>query len=270
MAKITPQSLQKWTRKPSDAPYMSGGRIGINPRVRLGKSGLAGAPEEGGGGATDPNFANVSLLVNAENGLVDESSNGFTLTSAGNVAVSATQVKYGTQSVVFDGTGDYFDAPVNTAFDFGSGDFTVEMWVYYDTAPAVADAIWSKITGNPTSTGYVCYVLSSGQVRFDYYPNSSSSAGTNIASSTNLTINTWHHIACVRDGNDFELFIDGVSQGTFTSAITGSTGQTFRVGSWTDYTGRDWDGYQDDIRVTKGVARYTAAFTPPTEALPTS
>ena len=85
---------------------------------------------------------------------------------------------------------------------------------------------------------------------------------------TTVTHNTWHHVAFVRDGTTLRLFLDGVSQGTasFTGAID-TISETLSIG-FDNAGSRYFNGNIDEVRITKGVARYTANFTPPNVAFP--
>jgi hypothetical protein len=89
-----------------------------------------------------------------------------------------------------------------------------------------------------------------------------------VVSAGTITINTWQHVAATRSGNSWRIFINGIQVGaTTTNATTYSTAYGCCVG--TSYYNETFIGYIDDLRVTKGLARYTANFTPPTAALPT-
>jgi hypothetical protein len=96
--------------------------------------------------------------------------------------------------------------------------------------------------------------------------------GSILTSSTSLSLNTWTHVACVRSSGTITVYIDGVASGSVSNS-TNLTDTTPTVGTVVDYrnTGSTYmlQGYIDDLRITKGLARYTSAFTPPEAALPT-
>jgi hypothetical protein len=92
-----------------------------------------------------------------------------------------------------------------------------------------------------------------------------------IASSSSLTLNTWNHIAVVRNGNSWQIYINGVADGasvTWNGNVDNNTSSAvFGIGGdITTGSGLTWNGYIDDLRITKGYARYTSNFTPPTSA----
>lgn len=234
----------------------------------------------GGGGKTDPNFANVSLLLhmdgtNASTTFTDSSSHGFTMTVTGNTQLTTTSPKFGSACGTFDGTGDYLNTATDaSAFDFGSSDFTVEGWVK-SSGTAGENFIESEIAQG--STGWWGIFL-------NWNDGSSSSGaisvwGDNgaiqriIATGTGWNNGAWHHIALTRQGNSVKLFLDGTQIGsTYTASSTwgaASTGLLIGIAE-SDHASRPFNGQMDEIRVTKGVARYTANFTAPTEAFPSN
>jgi len=221
---------------------------------------------------SDANFANVSLLINADGladgstSFVDASSNALTLTPVGNAQVDTTIFKYGTGSMQFDGTGDYLTISDSPLFAFGSGDFTIEAWIYANSLGSYNGVIgqWPDNGGSANNS----FVLETVGTNIDFYWVS----GTTVYSLQDIgaiALNQWIHVAVARNGNSIYGFING------SLAKTGSITQTLNDPSSAITVGGNiaggggWNGYIDDLRVTKGVARYTANFTPPTEAFPT-
>ncbi len=217
-----------------------------------------------GGGEADISYDKVVLLAHFDTDLTDSSRSNHTLTASGDAAAAATQPKFGAGSLALDGTGDYVSIPDNTSLEFGSGDFTIEMWVY-PTSSTGTQRILTKDGG--AYSPYVVY-LSSGNLQFYSSSNGSSwdiSNGNSIGSST---LNKWQHVAVTRSGNTFYAFKDGVQQSTWTSSATLiDNANAVLIGA--SIVGADYyTGYIDEVRLTKGVARYTADFTPPTKAFP--
>lgn len=219
------------------------------------------------GGATDPDFANVSLLINAENGIVDESNNNHTLTVNGDPTVSTSIVKYGSSSIAFDGVGDYLNItgqPV--ALDLSTGDFTIEFWVYFN---AFVD----------NSKFYIDHLNVSNYFQFRYRTTTGAdltynagSGATIVASQGNTTgwsTGQWYHVALVRNGTNFQIYRDGISIASGTSSVNLGNYSTKSIGG-SPYGSTVQNAYFDDFRITKGVARYTTAFTPPTAEFPSS
>ena len=229
----------------------------------------------------DPSFASVSLLLHGDgtNGsttITDNSPSPKTVTAVGNAQISTAQSKFGGASIAFDGTGDYLTAANNSRLNFDSGDFTIECWFYAAALPSLnndnlrvaALAAYGGFFVSGNAQGYEFLVDFTGNKLIMGRPASVAGA---IASFT-FALNTWYHVAYTRAGSTNRLFVDGQSLTLTTDTyapITSPTG-TLRIGSERFFAGYDLDlnGYIDDLRITKGVARYTAAFTPPTQQLP--
>lgn len=218
----------------------------------------------------DPDFASVSLLLhmdgsNGSTTFTDSSSNSLSVTANGNAQISTAQSKFGGASGYFDGSGDYIATGTDAALTFGSGSFTIEFWI----RPTGTQPTNPRIIGNLSANAFVAgdWVLTQ-DLNYGFYVASYSGASPLVSLGSSATNDVWTHIAIVRDGNDFEMFKDGVSVSTNTwSGSLDSGTRRFVVGS-SGQTTEFWKGYIDDLRITKGVARYTANFTPPTAAFP--
>jgi hypothetical protein len=212
----------------------------------------------------DPNFAFNSLLLHGDgtNGsttITDSSLRPKTVTAFGNAQISTAQSKFGGSSIAFDGTGDYITAAPNPEFSFGTAAFTIEMWI---RANAFSDVnVWFDTRlGGASSLGIVIFTNSSGQIVVY-------SGATAFITSTGVSTNQWYHIAVARESNTLRLFIDGINSGSATIANNFSD-QNFFSGKTNEAASNFVNGYIDDLRITKGVARYTANFTPPTAPFP--
>jgi len=205
--------------------------------------------------------SNAICLLNFTNGQVIDHTAKHILELAGDAKVSTAQFKYGTGSISFDGTSDYIKILKNaTLLNFGSGDFTVETWVRFNTVGAD-----QAILGSDGTTGAydILYRTGVGLVIGRY----------NTAFDSNFSwspsINTWYHIAWCRSGSSLRAFVDGVQIGstaTNTNAYNGGTNYSV-IGASDASNTRSLNGFLDDLRITKGYARYTSNFTPPTSAL---
>jgi hypothetical protein len=222
------------------------------------------------GNPADPNFASVSLLLplNGTNGgttFTDASSNALTVTGSGNAQTSTAQSQWGGSSLLLDGTTDYLTTASDADLAFGTGAFTIEMWV----RPATPVNSFGRLVqcGNFGTGGdwqlVHAFIDDPMTLWFDL-----ESAATRLASSITMPFNTWGHVAITRDGTTFRLFVNGVL-GASASATHDLTKQVVTVGASADGSNA-WAGNMNDLRVTKGVARYTSDFTPPTAAFPTS
>lgn len=211
-------------------------------------------------------FSLVSLLMhmdgtNGSTSFPDNSSNALTVTANGNAAVSTTQYKYGDASAYFDGTGDYLSIPTNAVLSL-TGDFTIEFWCRVSTM-ALAGIMDNGVASFTTDAVGLVLNHPSYLSKITLFRNPSA-----IVSTDALSTNTWYHVAFVRFGTTVTAYLNGVASTPATLSTTVDLGlvQT-RIGK---YWGADFNGYIDDLRITKNFARYTANFTPPTAAFPNS
>jgi hypothetical protein len=165
--------------------------------------------------------------------------------------------KYGTGSMEFDGTGDYCVLPSNPNLALGSGDFTIEMWLYSTATGAAQNILDARLS----STGYTIQKAATNEIYF----YSEVAASTIVEAA--LTANQWVHVAIVRSSGTITLYLDGTSADTGANT-SNYTSQIAVIGARFSKDQQYYTGYIDDLRITKGVARYTAAFTPPTAAFP--
>jgi hypothetical protein len=204
-------------------------------------------------------ITNTSLLLNFTNaGILDNAMMAVPET-VGNAQIDTTTKKYGTGSLEFDGTGDWLLIPDSIDQRLGTGNFTIECWLYL-SATGAARGIVGKGT---STTGWLLSTDSSNKVVFTY-------ASSTITSTGALSGSMWYHLAVVREGtgsNQTKIYIDGTNDGTGTVSTDFTQTNAAYVGA--NRTGGDaLNGYIDDLRITKGVARYTANFTAPTAAFP--
>jgi len=212
-------------------------------------------------------ITNTKFLLNPETSISDLSQSSA-ITCVGNAATSTTQVKFaGTRSIAFDGSGD--NLLISNPPTFGSDDFTIEGWMYFSSLTASASIVSRFNTNN--NNGYeIIYVPSSGKFYFQTHIGSFNNGEPTAAS--NLSLSTWYHFAAVRQGTNKRLFIDGTQVSGYpisigSGAIIGETTIDMIIGDRPTTPLRPIDGYVQDLRITQGLARYTANFTPPTEEL---
>ena len=211
----------------------------------------------------------------------DGSTNDLTLTTSGTPqAKRYTPYDYeGTYvktshggSVHFNGTSDYLDIETATAADFGTGDFTVEVW-WYPTTPTQNGVLWAGFTNATNTSNNVCefYLgLSTGYLRPHINTNLSGTWTTRISTTEFCFDKTWNHVAYVRNGNVGNIYINGKkgpdttidASAQFNNPFTAL--RVFRSRQTTTSYGK---GYLADLRIVKGTAVYTADFTPPTAPL---
>ena len=229
--------------------------------------------QQGVGAPTDPNFANVSLLLHfggtdGSTTFTDNSPNAFTISAFGNAQIDTAQSKFGGASGLFDGAGDYISAPNDTDFDVGGGNWTIEYFV----RPRVLGVFThlAKRSSAATYGPYVTYMLGSGEVGL-LCSNNNTSWTTNLVTTGFLSAGVWTHLAFVRNGNVFTIYVDGTSRAsaTVSGALITNT-QPVVIGVGGSDANSPFDGHVDELRITKGVARYTANFTAPTAQFPDS
>ena len=178
----------------------------------------------------------------------------------GNAKLSTAQKKFGTASLLLDGVGDYVTRPSDPDFKFGTGAFTVEMWVYRTGGTGALQVL----TDFRTSSSQVVPTLFLSAT--NYYPSLTVNATVVISGTTTVPLNTWTHIAVARSGTSTKIFMDGVQQGaTYTDTNNYIQGPMTMGARFDGTTG--FYGYVDDARISKGVARYTTTFTAPTAQL---
>jgi len=212
--------------------------------------------------APPTNIANTAFLCNFTNaGIFDQTAKNV-LETVGDAKVSTAQYKYGTGSIAFDGTGDWLVSPVSQNFDFGTGDFTIECWFRLNSLASNYYVIGGNYNAG-ASDEWLFQVQNNGSIRF-----LTSADSTFATPSPAITTNTWYHLAATRSGSTVRLFIDGTSIRSYTNANSlGSASKKVYWGIQANESSWPFNGYIDDIRITKGYARYTSNFTPPTSAL---
>jgi len=170
-----------------------------------------------------------------------------------------------TNSVLFDGTGDYLSIASSSDFTFGTGDFTVELYVNATNFTNRGTFYDSRAVGGTTGIT-IGHEASTGELRV--YMNATS--GSDItAQSTDFTTDTWYHVAVTRSSGTVRLFIDGIlkDSGTRTSDMNNTNAVNIGYKTY-DSSGYDYfSGYVSNFRILKGTALYTADFTPPVHAL---
>lgn len=210
----------------------------------------------------DPVYTNeISLLLHADSlPFTDSSVYNATLTNTGSVTSNVSVLKFGTGSMQFNGT-NYLTAPSSNNYTFGSGNFTIEYWMY---PTASNDARMIGNANGSWASGYwhIHFQSASNTVLFASFGN------TNLTNSTAISLNTWNHIAVCRSGNTAVLYVNGVG-GTslnMTWQLDAGTTNLLNIG-WNGVTSDPkFTGNIDEVRVLKGVALYTSNFTPATSA----
>lgn len=202
---------------------------------------------------------------------IDSSANAFTVTRNGDTVQSGfnpfSQASSG--SGYFDGNGDYLSIPYDTAFDLSTGDWTVELWWYPTTTGVDQNLIMVNFSG---ADGYAhARIAATTANKFYVLSSATGSSWLNITQFGSWTTGQWYHLAFVRYGSAFTLYVNGVAAGSYTSSstLTNFSGvtQIGRVNTATGTVLQYTYGYISNARVVKGTAVYTSNFTPPTSPL---
>jgi hypothetical protein len=215
--------------------------------------------------AGDQYYNSCSLLLhfdgtNGSTTITDNSKNNFTVTAANGAVISTAQSKFGGASVFFDGTNDYVSIPNNAEFNFTSGTFTVELWAYFSSVSGQRVLVTNY---QDVTNGWVLQLLN-GVVNVNLSGN-----GQDIIGTTTISTDTWYHIAVSGTAGSYKLFLNGVQEGsTYTGGTTLTSTSALTIGQIV--SSGYFVGYIDELRITKGVARYTGNFTPQTSAFPNS
>jgi hypothetical protein len=211
-------------------------------------------------------IANTSVLLNFTNDPIADATSKNVVETVGDAKISTLQSKWGGSSILFDGNGDGLAMnPTNQLLlnDFTKTGYvgTIEMWYRPIALTSPRSCLISQWLNN---AGWTIDVSSGGDVFF-----ANNSAGTPISLSTKVTTGAWHHFAVVNTGSILNIYLNGINVGTASnySSSNPGIGQLLYVGIRSDNS-LPTNGYINDLRITQGLARYTANFTPPTAAFP--
>jgi hypothetical protein len=210
-------------------------------------------------------ITNTSLLLSYTNAGILDNAMSNDLETVGNAQISTSVVKYGTGSIYFDGSSSGLAFYANLQnLQFSTGDFTVECWVYKTANGTNAyDAVVGLGSTVNATQGWYLEVSTSRGIYFVIN-------NTSVSYATWVNDGLWHHIAVTRSSGTVYIFKDGVllTSGSLSTTVP-TTATAARVGNY--YNGSTnyyFNGYIDELRITKGYARYTASFTAPIAPFP--
>ncbi len=218
----------------------------------------------GGGGGTDPNFANVKSLLhfdstNGSTTFADVKGGNTWSIQSGSPTISTTQSKFGGSSLRIPDTGRNIISCTNASLVAGSNDVTLEFWVYLN-----AISSYQYFTDSSDATTFIT-ASSGGDVQL--YAN----GGWRSLGCTAISATSWTHIAYVRSSGVWSGFVNGV-KGSSTYSYSGqiTASNKLCIGAQPVGGANGMNGYMDDFRLTIGTARYSANFTPSASAFPDS
>jgi hypothetical protein len=209
--------------------------------------------------------ANAVLQVNGTSAAIYDSSMMVNYETIGNTLSTGSIKKYGNSSIYIAAAAANVFTPASPNLDFGTGDFTIECFVYsVNSGIGLYPTFISSVTGWSSGASGHRFNNTGAANKFTFHLNGAGDPF--LTSSGTYSFNTWYYYALTRSGNTWRMFIDGVQQasGSFSGSFNQALGG-MRLGyaQW-DGTNGYYNGYLDDLRFTKGVARYTSNFTPPT------
>jgi len=221
-----------------------------------------------------PKFDSYTTLLahlNGSNGstiFVDET--GKTITRGGEASLDKDIYKFGGASLKLNGSTDYLSLADSNDFDFGNGNFTIDFWLNLNGfSGTFATGLFSQRTTFSTNLAFYFYISQSDKRLYFYHTTDGS---TTIGGGFNTVFNTatWYHLELVRNGTEIYLFVNGVKESnvlsvgtnTFYNSNANVTIGCMKTGAstYSHFT----NGYIDEFRVSKGIARHTSNFTPPT------
>jgi PKD repeat protein len=226
-------------------------------------------------------ITNTVLLTCQNSTIRDASTNNFTITTFGDAAWNSlappivvssfpnnpfgrlTLSDTDQGSVRFDGTGDFLSIPSNTAFAFGTGDFTVEAWIIRTGGSGIQPICQSDAIGSSTNDKWWFAVNNTGLIFSTH-----ASGGFSVQTTTTFNTGIWYHVAVIRQAGIMSMFINGVNTGFTTGGNpNGYNLSQNGVSIGAISTPYYWTGYISNLRIVKGTAVYTANFTSPTSSL---
>lgn len=215
----------------------------------------------------DPYFYNVALLLHCDgaNGsttFADNSPDPSSITAVGGAAIGTANAKYGTGAL--SANGGRLTVPNADKLNLSIGDWTIELWFWLNNSGTQARLIDKEI-----SNGIYPWAINYGQVTSGKIDFRSFNTGgillPDLAGVTDVAARQWNHVAVCRAGNTYRLFLNGVQEAiaTRSDALRVST-DPVNIGN--NGLNSTYGGILiDEVRITKGVARYTTNFTPSTE-----
>lgn len=215
--------------------------------------------------AADPYWASVVSLLhlnpvyNGQTSTADEKGLAWTFNTA---SLTTDTSRFGSGCLTTGGSG-WISTPATSGFDLSSGDYTIEIWVKPSSLGSIMALISTR--NMATSVGWQLFVSASGGVFFQ-------AQGTYVESTGGLLSTTvFKHVAVTRSGSTTRLFIDGALAATGTVNIDPAPSESVYIGrTSSSSTPYYYAGNIDEVRITKGIARYTAAFTAPSAEFPNS
>jgi hypothetical protein len=216
---------------------------------------------------SDKFFGNVELLCGFEGSdgatSYTEESNSRAATFVGNAQIDTAQSRFGSSSLLLDGTGDLVSFADSADFSLSNNPFTIECAVRFAITPDATSRNW--VTHYDAASSQRAWIWRYSASRLQFLYSSDGISATSLVTNWFPAASVWYHCAVSRAGADLRFFVDGALMATHnigTASIHNSS-TAIRIGAENATPANFWNGWIDEVRITVGVARYTAAFTPP-------
>jgi hypothetical protein len=192
------------------------------------------------------------------------------MTAHGNAQIDTGQSKFGEASDLFDGSGDYLSTSDSDDWTFGSGAFTIDFWVRFNALPGAGTVATIVLQLQDTSNYWVFWLWNNGGTHiWEFAVQSTGSRIIDVLKTTTISTGAWYHVALVRSGSSWYVFQGGTQLGSTDTDLDSMPNNTGKLHIGEALGGSHLNGWLDEFRVSKGVARWTSNFTPPTSAYTT-
>lgn len=221
------------------------------------------SPTEAGGHSlliqSDATNSSTTDWSGGTQGANKDTTDSHTITVGGNVKNSTDQFYFAddeSSSIRFPGSaGDFLSVPdADASFNFGSGDFTIEMWIRRD-ATGSAETLSSQENGSTTDFGHLFGINSNDTVRFVLDADGNNSGATTVTSTGTISANTWTHLAAVVDSGTMRIYINGVQDGSGASPGAFNSSSNLTIGGRNGVS-QEFTGYMEEVSIINGTCRY--------------
>lgn len=186
------------------------------------------------------------------------------VTAYDNAKISTSQFKFNGTSGYFDGTGDYLTVPDSSDWDLGTGDFTLDCWIYPTSIPSVG----RMISRGDVEADTGCWTWGfgttwGGGTKFNF-ADIDGGITDHLSDAVTININTWYHVSVVRYSGNIIFYLNGINVGTSACAHTLNSDKILYIGCRATGPKEYFPGYIDEMRISKGISRWISNFVSPT------
>ena len=205
---------------------------------------------------------NTKLLLNFTNAAIFDQTGKTNVQTVSTAQLDTAVKKFGTASAEFSGNTTDKLVAIFSGITIGTGDFTIEFWVYFD---AISDGnVYTLLDGRTSGDTSNLMWAQEAYGTWSIQDGAGSNLNEGWDSST-FSTGTWYHIAQTRESSVSRFFVNGTKTSGNLTDTTNYDSQTYHIGGRYAVGGNSTNGYIDELRITKGKARYTSNFTVPTE-----